>query len=266
MATTIYAEPPRLDDADNPVRFVVSGRHAACASGRTSSGASASRSSSGTAPSTAASRSSRWAWVPSGPSARRSPGMEMRVVGEADHECPAGVTGELVCRYVGGPTEDLQYLDNPEASAAKTRVHGFARATCAMPTPTAGCSSIIRKGGGLRHNGDFVLPDYVERAAVEYAGVTDACCYGVPAASGSPGESDVVLAVVPRAGTSFDPAALIAHLERIWSPTSCRRSCRSSTISRRPSRRIRRCVSPGASRSGGSGRAPRKECPWSLRK
>jgi carnitine-CoA ligase len=40
----------------------------------------------------------------------------------------------------------------------------------------------------------------------------------VPAASGSPGESDVVLAVVPRAGAPFDPAALVAHLEAHLEP------------------------------------------------
>jgi crotonobetaine/carnitine-CoA ligase len=69
-----------------------------------------------------------------------------------------------------------------------------------------------RKGGGLRHNGDFVLPDYVERAAIEHPAVVDACCYGVPAASGAPGESDVVLAVVPGDGAGVDAAALFAHL------------------------------------------------------
>ena len=216
MATAIYAEPPRPDDADNPVRFVVS----------------------------AGMPRALWAdferrfgveileWYgaidggvafkpvgvgPIGSFGKALPGMEMRVVGEADHECPAGVTGELVCRYVGGPTE-IQYLDNPEASAAKTR-GGWIRTGDMCHADAEGWLFFDhRKGGGLRHNGDFVLPDYVERAAVEYTGVTDACCYGVPAASGSPGESDVVLAVVPRAGTSFDPAALIAHLEARLEP------------------------------------------------
>jgi len=38
--------------------------------------------------------------------------------------------------------------------------------------------------------------------------VDDVFVYGVPARSGAPGEKDVVAAVVPRRGASFDPQAL----------------------------------------------------------
>jgi crotonobetaine/carnitine-CoA ligase len=210
MATALYAEPPRPDDADNPVRFVVS----------------------------AGMPRALWAdferrfgveileWYgaidggvafkpigvgPVGSFGRPIPGMEMKVVDEHDRDCPPGATGELVCRNVEGATR-IEYLGNPEASAAKTR-GGWIRTGDICHADAEGWLFFdYRKGGGLRHNGDFVLPDYVERAAVEEPGVTDACCYGVPAASGAPGESDIVLAVVPRPGAPFDPAALLAHL------------------------------------------------------
>jgi crotonobetaine/carnitine-CoA ligase len=143
--------------------------------------------------------------------------MEMRIVDEQDRECAPGETGELVCRNVGGPTQ-IEYLDNPEASAAKTR-GGWIRTGDMCHADADGWLFFDhRKGGGLRHNGDFVLPDYVERAAVEHPGIADACCYGIPAASGAPGESDVVLAVVPRAGVAFEPAALFAHLNAHLEP------------------------------------------------
>jgi crotonobetaine/carnitine-CoA ligase len=216
MATAIYAEPPRPDDAQNPVRFVVS----------------------------AGMPRALWAdferrfgveileWYgaidggvafkpigvgPIGSFGKPIPSMEMKIVDAADRECPPGVTGELLCRNVGGPTA-IEYLDNPEASAAKTR-GGWIRTGDMCHADAEGWFFFdYRKGGGLRHNGDFVLPDYVERAAVEYPGITDACCYGVPAASGSPGESDIVLAVVLRAGAPFAPAALVAHLEARLEP------------------------------------------------
>jgi crotonobetaine/carnitine-CoA ligase len=216
MATAIYAEPPRLDDADNPVRFVVSAGmpRALWADferrfgveilewyGAIDGGVAYKPIGTG----------------PLGSFGKPLPTMEMKVVDEADRECPPGVTGELVCRYLGGPTE-IEYLDNPEASTAKTR-GGWIRTGDMCHADADGWLFFDhRTGGGLRHNGDFVLPDYVERAAVEYPGVTDACCYGVPAASGSPGESDVVLAVVPRAGAPFDPARLVAHLEAHLEP------------------------------------------------
>jgi len=216
MATAIYAEPPHLDDADNPVRFVVS----------------------------AGMPRALWAdferrfgvaileWYgaidggvafkpigmgPVGSFGKPIPGMEMKVVDESDRECAPGVTGELVCRNVSGPTQ-IEYLDNPEASAAKTR-GGWIRTGDMCHADVEGWLFFDhRKGGGLRHNGDFVLPDYVERAAIEHPGIADACCYGVPAASGSPGESDVVLAVVARAGAAFEPAALFAHLQAHLEP------------------------------------------------
>jgi crotonobetaine/carnitine-CoA ligase len=216
MATAIYAEPPRPDDADNPVRFVVSAGmpRALWADferrfgveilewyGAIDGGVAFKPIGAG----------------PVGSFGKPLPTMEMKVVDETDRECGAGVTGELVCRYVGGPTA-IEYLDNPDASAAKTR-GGWIRTGDMCHADAEGWLFFDhRKGGGLRHNGDFVLPDYVERAAVEYPGVTDACCYGVPAASGSPGESDVVLAIVPRAGGPFDPAALVAHLEAHLEP------------------------------------------------
>ncbi len=211
MATAIYAEPPRPDDADHLVRFVLSAGmpRALWADferrfgveilewyGAIDGGVAFKPIGAG----------------PIGSFGKPLPTMEMQVVDEADRGCPPGVTGELVCRYVGGPTE-IEYFDNPAASAAKTR-GGWIRTGDMCHADAEGWFFFdYRAGGGLRHNGDFVLPDYVERAAVEYPGVTDACCYGVPAASGAPGESDVVLAVVPRAAASFDPAALIAHLE-----------------------------------------------------
>jgi crotonobetaine/carnitine-CoA ligase len=210
MATAIYAEPPRPDDADNPVRVVVSA---------------------GMPRALWADFSRRFGveileWYgaidggvafkpvgegPVGSFGKPIPGMEMKVVDDADRECAPGVTGELVCRNVAGPTE-IHYLDNPEASAAKTR-GGWIRTGDMCHADRDGWLFFdYRKGGGLRHNGDFVLPDYVERAAIEHPGISDACCYGVAAASGAPGESDVVLAVVPRAGTAIDPGALFAHL------------------------------------------------------
>jgi carnitine-CoA ligase len=210
MATAIYAEPPRPDDAQNPVRFVVS----------------------------AGMPRALWAdferrfgvdvleWYgaidggvafkpigmgPIGSFGRPIPGMEMRVVDDADRPCAPGVTGELVCRNVGGPTR-IEYLDNPAASADKTR-GGWIRTGDMCHADAAGWLFFdYRRGGGLRHNGDFVLPDYVERAAIAHPAVADACCYGVPAASGAPGERDVVLAVVAREGAALEPADFFAHL------------------------------------------------------
>ena len=68
-----------------------------------------------------------------------------------------------------------------------------------------------RKGGGIRHNGDFINPSFVERVIAEDPQVDDVYVYGIPAASGAPGEKDVVAAVVPVDTKTFDVAQVFTH-------------------------------------------------------
>jgi crotonobetaine/carnitine-CoA ligase len=65
-----------------------------------------------------------------------------------------------------------------------------------------------RKGGGLRHNGDFINPGFVEKVIAEHPQVSDVFVYGVEAASGAPGEKDVVAAIVPEEAADFSPSAI----------------------------------------------------------
>ncbi len=80
-----------------------------------------------------------------------------------------------------------------------------------------------RKGGGIRRNGDFIAPAFVEKAIAESGLVQDVFVYGLPSASGAPGDKDVVAAVVPADAAAFDPQALYAwcraHLESNFVPS-----------------------------------------------
>jgi crotonobetaine/carnitine-CoA ligase len=75
-----------------------------------------------------------------------------------------------------------------------------------------------RKGTALRRAGDFIKPEYVEKVVGEHPDVSEVCVYGIPAASGAPGESDLVAAVTAFGGKELDPAtifeAAITGLER----------------------------------------------------
>jgi carnitine-CoA ligase len=51
---------------------------------------------------------------------------------------------------------------------------------------------------------------FVEKAIAESGLVDDVYVYGVKAASGAPGEKDVVAAVVPADAAAFDPQKLFA--------------------------------------------------------
>jgi len=217
MMMGIYSEPVRENDGENPVRLVISA---------------------GTPVSIWEDFENRfkvkiheWYGAVEGGFAHKPPGqgpigsfgkampglMELRVVREDDSQCDPGEIGELICRMVQGETK-VDYHGNPRASSEKTR-GGWLRTGDMCHQDAEGWFFFdFRKGGGLRRQGDFILPDYVEKVIADQPDVSEVCVYGIPAASGAPGESDLVAAVVPFPGRSVDPGSLfqacLAGLER----------------------------------------------------
>ncbi len=209
MATAIYSEPVRPDDADNPVRFVLSaGMPPAIwedferrfdlkvleAYGAVEGGMAFRPIGVG----------------PIGSFGKPPPNLEMRVVDEQGEVCPPGVQGELISRAATGEAAQVTYFNNKAASDQKTS-GGWLRSGDICHADAEGWLFFdYRKGGGIRRNGDFINPGFVEAALAQSPQVTDVYVYGVPSANGAPGEKEVVAAiVVDRA--RFDPAALFAE-------------------------------------------------------
>lgn len=129
--------------------------------------------------------------------------LEMKVVRDDDSECTPSEIGELISRSVTGPTE-VEYHGNKQASEAKTR-GGWLRSGDMVHRDEQGWFYFdFRKGGGLRRQGDFIMPEYVEKVIAERSDVNEVCVYGIPSASGAPGESDLVAAIVPFGDTLSD--------------------------------------------------------------
>jgi crotonobetaine/carnitine-CoA ligase len=210
MATAIYSEPERPDDARNPVRFVTSA---------------------GMPPAIWEAFERRFdvrvlEWYgavegglavkpvgqgPVGSFGKPMAGLEMKVLDERDVECAPGVVGELCSRPASGDRPRVEYFGNPEASEAKTR-GGWLRSGDMGHRDAEGWLFFdYRKGGGIRHNGDFVNAGFVEKVIAEHPDVSDVFVYGVPAASGAPGEKDVVAAIVAAPGRRIDPASVFAR-------------------------------------------------------
>jgi crotonobetaine/carnitine-CoA ligase len=217
MSTAIYSEPSKPDDADNPVRFVVSaGMPAAIWEafekrfglkvfewyGAVEGGVAFNPVGQG----------------PVGSFGKPAPGLAMKILDEGDRECPPGVVGEICSRPAGGGAATVEYHGNREASERKTR-GGWLRSGDMGHTDEDGWFYFdYRKGGGIRHNGDFVHADYVEKVVAEHPSVSDVFVYGVPAASGAPGEKDVVAAVVAADRDRFDPAEVFASCRQGLEP------------------------------------------------
>ena len=216
MMSGIYNEPPKSDDARNPVRRVISA---------------------GTPRAIWEGFESRYevdilewygaiegglAYKPVGRGPIGSFGkpisgiIEMKIVDEEDNEVPMGETGELICRMLTQTSVD--YYKKPEASAEKTR-GGWLRSGDMVHKDEEGWYFFdFRKGKSLRRAGDFIKPDLVEKIIGEHPDVSEVCVYGIPAASGAPGESDLVAAVAPFEGEDIDPESIfeaaIGGLER----------------------------------------------------
>jgi len=223
MATAIYSQPARADDADNPVRMVVSGGMPAGIweafekrfgvrifefYGAMDGGGMAYK---------------PIGEGPIGSFGKPMAGIEMKILDENDRECAPGVVGEICVRPAGGAEAEVEYFGNPEASRQKIR-RGWNRSGDMGHCDADGWLFFdYRAGGGIRHNGDFIDPSWVEKAVAEHPAVSDVFVYGVPAASGAPGEKDVVAAIVLAEGARGDPAEIFRrcreHLEPNFVPS-----------------------------------------------
>lgn len=214
MAAGIYNVPPRPDDSDNPVRLVVSaGTPRAIFEdferrfnvkilewyGAVEGGFTYRPSGRG----------------PAGSFGKaRIPGLiEFKIVDEEDQECAPGVMGELVSRMKVGSTK-VEYHGKPEASDKKTRGGWLRSGDIGHQDKNGWLFFDHRKGGELRRHGDFIPADFVEKVIGEVREVSEVYLYGVPAASGAPGESDLIAAVAPGEGMTIDPKKIFAHCQK----------------------------------------------------
>ena len=210
MMTGIYAEPPKSDDADNPVRKVISA---------------------GTPAKIWKAFEERfdvqiheWYAAVEGGFAHNPPGegpvgsfgkpldgiIQMKVVREDDTECDPGEIGEIISRAAASETEVI-YHGNKEASEAKTRGGWLRSGDMAHRDEDGWYYFDYRKGGGLRRQGDFIIPEYIEGVMAEHPHISDICVFGIEASSGAPGESDLVAAVVPTNGVAPDIQSIFYH-------------------------------------------------------
>ncbi len=145
---------------------------------------------------------------------------EAIVVDENDNEVPPGVTGELLMRAVNAKPE-VEYYGRKQDSEAKTR-GGWLRTGDMVHKDEEGWLffDYRKEGGGLRRAGDFIIPAYVEKVIGEHPDVSEVCVYGIPAASGAPGESDLVAAVAPFEGKTVDPASVFKTAREGLEPNS----------------------------------------------
>lgn len=219
MATAVYSEPLRPDDADNPFRLVISaGMPAALWEtfarrfgvsilefyGAAEGGLCINLPGQG----------------PAGSVGRPPPNLELKIFDDDGRECAPGEPGEICFRSLAGSPLAVDYLKDQAASREKV-TDGWLRMGDVGHVDAEGWLFFHhRKGSALRRNGEFINPAVIEKLLAEHPLVQDVFVYGCPAASGAPGEKDVVAAVVPVDSSTFDPAAIFRHCRAGLEPNS----------------------------------------------
>ena len=220
MTTAIYAEPPRADDADNPVRLILSaGMPAAIWEdfaqrfgvqlfefyGAAEGGLTFNPTGIG----------------PVGSCGKAPPSMLLAILDEEGNPCPPGQAGEICFRNADGSCPELFYLKNPQATAEKTAGGWLHMGDVGRQDQNGWLFFDYRMGGGIRKNGDFINTAFVEKALSEIDSVSDVYVYGAAVAGGlAPGEKQVIAAVVATESGCFDAGEGYAACREKLDPNS----------------------------------------------
>ncbi|NBW09427.1 MAG: ATP-dependent acyl-CoA ligase [Caulobacteraceae bacterium] len=136
-------------------------------------------------------------------------GMECRIVDDFDNEVPHGEPGELIIRADNPWTLATGYLGDPEATAAAWR-NGWFHTGDLMRRDAEGCFFFIdRKKDAIRRRGENMSSLEIEIEVSGHPSVREAAAYGVDMPGG---EQEVMVAVAPVSGATIDPRELVEYL------------------------------------------------------
>ena len=204
MMTAVFADPRKPDDADNPIRLIISSGmpkaiweefeqryniqilefYAAIEGGMSVKPVGAG---------------------PIGCIGKPPPSMLYRIVAENGSNCPPGTPGELLFRPGDGSPAKVEYYRNPEASIAKVKDGWLQMGDIVVEDQDGWLFFLHRKGGAIRRNGEFINAGFIEKVIAECDNVDDVYVYGITSSNGTPGEKDVVAAIVPKDRAEFKP-------------------------------------------------------------
>ncbi|RLA03041.1 MAG: ATP-dependent acyl-CoA ligase [Gammaproteobacteria bacterium] len=203
MTTAVFADPTKDNDADNPVRIILSAGmpiaiwkdfesrfdikiaefYGAAEGGLTFNPAGVG---------------------PVGSCGKAPPNMELKIFDTDGNECAPGDGGEICFRNADGSTPIVNYFKNPEASKEKTEGGWLHMGDVGHLDEQGWLYFDYRIGGGIRRNGDFINPAFVEKVLSQIASIDDVFVYGMSMPGMAPGEKEPVAAIVLAEGSSFD--------------------------------------------------------------
>lgn len=212
MFSAIYSEPPTDRDADNPLRMVLGagmprnlwepfsrrfGVEVLEFYGAAEGGVMVNPPGVG----------------PIGSIGRPPPNLIAHILDEDGRECAPNEPGEIVFENADGTPAVVTYYRNAEASEKKTLGGWLRMGDIGYRDEQGWFYFMHRKGNEIRRNGDFISPGFLEKEIAEHPNVSDVFVYGVKSANGTPGEKDVVAAIVAREPGAWDAQSVFAFCE-----------------------------------------------------
>jgi crotonobetaine/carnitine-CoA ligase len=211
MTALLHAQPPKPDDADNPLRSILLGpmipemedferrfgvKVATCY-GQTEIGAAVSTT------------FDHGPWATCGRPRTDYPRSEVQIVNEFDEAVGVGEVGELVVRSREPWALNAGYYKMPEKTAEAWRNGWFHTGDAFKVDDDGWYYYVDRMKDAIRRRGENISSFEVENFVLEYPDVADVAAVGVPAEYG---EDEVFIMVVAKDRAIFDPAQLVKFL------------------------------------------------------
>jgi len=138
------------------------------------------------------------------------PGVEIRLVDDADREVPIGEVGEIIIRTDAPWAMNHGYFQMPEATAKAWRNGWFHTGDTARRDAEGNYYFADRLKDAIRRRGENISSMEVEAEIMAHPHVREAA---VIAVASEISEDEVMAVVAPVPGTTLDPVALIRFLE-----------------------------------------------------
>ncbi len=136
-------------------------------------------------------------------------GAKIRVIDQEGVEVPAGTPGELIC-YVGNKKSSVEYYRNPDATSDKVRGEWLYTGDICYLDEKGYVYFVGRNTESMRRRGENVSALEVENAILRHPDILECAVYAVPSELT---EDDIMATLVPLEGGQVDPAALPEFLE-----------------------------------------------------
>jgi crotonobetaine/carnitine-CoA ligase len=136
-------------------------------------------------------------------------GAKIRLVDPEGKDVPTGTPGELIC-YVGTRKSSVEYFKNPDATSGKVRGEWLYTGDLCYLDEDGYVYFVGRNTESMRCRGENVSAYEVEKAILQHPDVLECAVYGVPSELT---EDDIMATLVSIEGKKVNPAALPEFLK-----------------------------------------------------